>query len=113
VSKILSTLTLESYSTILSNFTQQDILQDCILENDTNCWIWKGPQRNKTPVVIKPFGLVFNAIRVAWMVFGRGFPKDHSLRNICGNKFCVNPYHRELYTLPGYITNQRKEYHGT
>jgi hypothetical protein len=71
-------------------------------ESNGGHWFWQG--------YINPNGYGYFQVagrkskpepthRVAWQLAGRVIPSGHTLRNLCGERSCVNPDHWDITTV--------------
>jgi hypothetical protein len=61
-----------------------------------DCWIWKRGVTSRGYGALMDRAVVRQATRVAYFLI-RGEDAPTRLRNLCGNKLCVNPDHQRLF----------------
>jgi hypothetical protein len=64
-------------------------------------WLWKGYVNGRGYGYFQTEGRSSTpepAHRIAWALWGRHIPLGHTLRNVCGERACVNPDHWVLTT---------------
>lgn len=68
------------------------------MEPDSECLFWVGPFNNKNTPVMKTAQTNRRWVAVSrytWQLVRSKLTKYDKLRNVCGNRACVNPYHYE------------------
>lgn len=79
-------------------FRQRDILAGAIIDNETNCWLWRGCKDRKGYGKIRVSGFTWLAHRLAYEAFKGPIPEHLELDHTCRNTSCVNPEHLEAVT---------------
>ena len=60
------------------------------------CWIWKRGINSRGYGTLMDHLAILQATRVAYFLI-RGEDAPKPLKNLCGNKLCVNPDHQKLF----------------
>ncbi len=96
------------------NLTYKDIQRFFSkIKYDNSCWKWLGEMRKDTSTsrLIPRFSISreykcnkIEAYRIAFQIILDEYPEGN-LSNICGNDYCINPFH--------FKTESKKKYHKT
>jgi hypothetical protein len=73
-------------------------MERTIMEPDSECLTWVGVMSNKNAPVMKTAQTKRRWVavcRYTWVMFRSELTKYDKLRNVCGNRACINPYHYE------------------
>lgn len=70
-------------------------------QNDTGCWIWNGQVSNSGYGRVKEVGadnrlVMVSAQTASYNAFISPVPEGRLVRQLCGNRLCINPEHLEL-----------------
>jgi hypothetical protein len=76
-------------------------MERTIMEPDNECLTWIGTLRakkgssNYVPTMnnVLPKSKSRSAVRYTWELFRSKLSRHDLLRNVCGNRACINPYH--------------------
>lgn len=63
-----------------------------IEDHDTGCYLWVG-SKSRSGFGVFNLGKSVEARRASLLILGEGIKDSQTVRNICGNKICVNPAH--------------------
>lgn len=68
------------------------------IDRTGDCWIWKRGINSRGYGTLMDHMAILQATRVAYFLV-RGEDASKPLKNLCGNKLCVNPDHQRLYLV--------------
>jgi hypothetical protein len=77
------------------------------IDRTGDCWIWIRGINSRGYGTLMDQLTILQATRVAYFLI-RGEDAAKPLKNLCGNKLCVNPDHHRLFVaLPDYVKPKR------
>ena len=88
------------------------ILENCLENERTECYVWQGHTQNFGYGVYYVNGVTYMPHKVLWTILNGPVPDGYKLRRkpVCeGNKLCCNPDHMELWPIEKEIGG-KKEY---